>query len=208
MSLTHVSEACLLALEALHVGGLVIYPTETLYALGCLATHHKAVHAVVAAKGRPVTKPLPLIVGSWEMVDRFLCLDHFTAELVRAFWPASLSVITRVRDDISPLAKDAQGRAAVRMSPHPIARKLCEAAGAPLISSSANRSGQDPCSRPDELDSELLRLSKAVVVDAKPWPAGGLPSTLVEVIDRRTVRILRHGSVRADEILGKDFRIL
>jgi len=196
------------ALEALLVGGLVIYPTETLYALGCLAAHHQAVQALVAAKGRPAAKPLPLIVGSWEMVDRFLYLDHFTEEVVRVFWPASLSVITRVRDDISPFAKDAQGRAAVRMSPHPIAGKLCEAAGAPLISSSANRSGQDPCSRPDELDSELLRLSKAVVVDAKPWPAGGLPSTLVEVVDRRAVRILRHGSVRAEEILAEGFRIL
>ena len=53
-------------------GGLVIYPTETFYALGCLATMHQAVEKIISAKGRPADKPLPLIVSDWEMAERFL----------------------------------------------------------------------------------------------------------------------------------------
>jgi len=181
-------------------GGLVIYPTETFYALGCLATMHGAVEGVVRAKGRPGDKPLPLIVSDWDMVRRFVRLRGTELVLARQFWPGPLSIVADVDASISPLACDRACRSAVRMSPHPVASALCRLAGAPLVSSSANLSGQPAVCRPDELDPELLRLSGALVLDAQPWPGGGLPSTLVEVLGDGRVRVLRAGAVPVDAI--------
>ena len=189
-------------------GGLVVYPTETFYALGCLATLHAAAERIFEVKGRPGDKPLPLIVADWDMAGRFLRLRGVELELARAFWPGPLSIVTEVDPSVSTLARDGRGRSAVRMSPHPIAAGLCLAAGAPLVSSSANLSGRVAVSRPDELDPELVRRSGALVLDARPWPAGGLPSTLVEVSDGLAVRVLRPGALSASAIAGKGFDVL
>ena len=189
-------------------GGLVVYPTETFYALGCLATLHASVERVTAAKGRPDGKPLPIIVSGWDMAARYLRLSGAALELAHAFWPGSLSIVVPVDVSVSPLARDRHGRSAVRMSPHPVAARLCLEAGAPLISSSANISGRPPACRPGDLDPELLRASGALVMEETPWPAGGLPSTLAEVVGGHAVRILREGAVSASSIGEAGFDVL
>ena len=202
MSLVWAKEA-----RALQAGGLVVYPTETFYALGCLATLHASVERVVAAKGRPDGKPLPLIISDWDMAARFVRLDEAALELARAFWPGSLSIVTEVDPAVSPLARDREGRSAVRMCPHPVASRLCLEAGAPLVSSSANVSGRPPVSHPAQLDPELLHASGALLMDAPPWPAGGLPSTLAQVVGSR-VRVLRRGAVPVSSIAAAGFDVI
>lgn len=194
--------------QALRDGGLVVYPTETFYALGCLATMHASVERVVTVKGRPADKPLPVIVADWDMAGSFLLLEGTALDLAHRFWPGPLSIVTRTSSALSPLARDGQGRSAVRMSPHPVATRLCREAGAPLVSSSANVSGRSPVCLPADLDPALLCSSGAVVVDAKPWPAGGLPSTLVEIVDNRFVKVLREGAIPAGEITKCGFDVL
>ena len=183
-------------------GRLVVYPTETFYALGCMATLHASVERVVAVKARPGDKPLPLIIADWAMAERFLHLDENTLELARRFWPGPLSIVMQVDPSISPLARDGAGRSAVRMTPHPVAARLCLDAGAPLVSSSANVSGAPPACRPMDLDQDLLSVSGALLVDDEPWPAGGLPSTLVESVGKGAVRVLRAGAVSIGELQG------
>lgn len=189
-------------------GGLVVYPTETFYALGCLATIHPAVERVFAVKGRPLDKPLPLIVSDWDMCARFLRMRPEEEELARKFWPGPLSIVVDVDASVSPLARDGRGCSAVRMTPHPIAADLCREAGAPLVSSSANLSGRPPAAAPADLDPELLRGSGALVVDSRPWPAGGLPSTLVRVVAPGGVCMVREGAVSAGALCAAGFEIV
>ncbi|NCD25991.1 MAG: threonylcarbamoyl-AMP synthase [Deltaproteobacteria bacterium] len=182
---------------ALRRGELVIYPTETFYALGCLATLPKAVERVFYLKDRPLDKPLPLILADWDMVARFTRLDQAALALAQVFWPGPLSIVTPVVAAVCSLAKDGFGRSAVRMTPHPLARALCRAAGAPLVSSSANKSGQAAVADPHVLDVELAQ--SVLVLDARPWPEGRAPSTLVELVDADTVRILRPGALSRED---------
>lgn len=189
-------------------GGLVIYPTETFYALGCLATIHPAVEKIFAVKGRPLDKPLPLIVSDWDMCGRFLRMRPEEEELARKFWPGPLSIVVEVDPAVSPLARDRDGRSAVRMTPHAIAGDLCREAGAPLVSSSANLSGHPPVSVPGDLDPELLLVSGALVVDSLPWPAGGLPSTLVRVVAPNAVSLVRVGAVSAGDLREAGFEVV
>lgn len=178
-------------------GGLVIYPTETLYALGCMSTHGDAVEKIFRIKERDQAKSLPLIVADWNMVETFVRLDQDALALAQKFWPGSLSLVAPVADEISPLACGRDGRAAVRMSPHPVARALCQSVGVPLVATSANRSGQESASTPQELAGFVAAHPELIVLTNKPWPGGGLPSTLVVLCGPAQVRILRHGAVPA-----------
>lgn len=187
---------------------VLIYPTETFYALGCLATIHPAVERIFAIKGRPTDKPLPLIVSHWEMCAEFLRMRPAEEELARKFWPGPLSIVVDVDPRVSPLARDRDGRSAVRMTPHVIAAELCRAAGGPLVSSSANRSGQPPVCVPGDLDPDLMRQSGAMVVDSRPWPAGGQPSTLVRVVATDAVRMVRIGAVSVEDICAAGFEVI
>lgn len=194
-----------LAVDRLRSGNVLIYPTETMYALGCLATQHEAARTVCTLKGRPAIKPLPLIVADWDMARAFLELQPEEARLARLFWPGPLSLVLRTGSAISSLCRDGLGLSAVRMSPHPVARELCARAGAPLVSSSANQSGQEAVCDPALLDPELVRCVQ-VAPDVGPRPAGGLPSTLVRVLGR-SVRVLRHGAVSAETIRMYGFEV-
>lgn len=191
---------------ALRRGALVIYPTETFYALGCLATMSDAVERIFSLKGRPLDKPLPLIIADWEMAAAFLRLNGPALAIARKFWPGPLSIVTETAVDICSLAKDRGGRSAVRMTPHPVARGLCRAAGAPLVSSSANKSGEPPAAEPGALDPELA--AQAMVMREKPWPQGGLPSTLVEPLDAHTLRLVRPGVLTVADLAKQGYRIV
>lgn len=197
---------CAQTLLTISQGGLVIYPTETFYALGCLATCHEAVVQVAVLKNRPQNKPLPLIFADWDMVVRFARLDAASLCLAQKFWPGPLSIVTEVAPELSPLVQDVTGRAAVRISSHPVATRLCKAVGAPLISTSANKNGQLPAARPDELDSTLT--AQAVVLDILPWPTGAQPSTLVSVSEPHAVHILRPGRLGVEDFARHGYQVV
>lgn len=192
------------AVTVLIRGGAVVYPTETFYALGCLATSTPAVERVFTLKGRAREKTLPLIVADWRMVSTYLRLQPEEYRLARLFWPGPLSLVVEVDDAVSPLARDSSGRSAVRMTPHPIAGALCRAAGAPLVSSSANKSGEPPVSAPARIDPRLR--AESFFLDALPWPAGGLPSTLIKVRGTR-IFVVREGALPSSLFVEQGFSV-
>jgi L-threonylcarbamoyladenylate synthase len=167
-----------------------------------------AVERIFAAKGRSRQKTMPLIVSDWDMVEKFLLLSPPARELAQTFWPGPLSIITDVAESISMLARDDQGQAAVRMTPHPVARTLCAQTGAPLVSSSANFSGKEPVCVPQDLDVELVRISGAMIIDAEPWPQGGRPSTLVKISAGRKLKVLREGAVSEKDLIKQGYAIV
>lgn len=181
-------------------GQVVIYPTETFYALGCMSTHSGAVKEIFRIKARNTAKSLPLIVSDWNMVEVFVRLDQYALDLAQQFWPGPLSLIVPVAESICAQACGVDGRAAVRMSPHPVAKALCQAVGAPLVATSANWSGQEPACTPHALADFLAAHSGVLCLADRPWPAGGLPSTVVEVCGPNQVRIVRHGAVSASAL--------
>ncbi len=137
------------ALAVLKRGGLVVYPTETAYALGCDATNASAVRNVFRLKTRDPKKPLPMIVGSRRNAARFAAFDPLSAALAKRFWPGPLTLVLPALSDaegsasraIARSAANRAGEIALRVSAHPTARGLVRALGRPIISTSANRSG-------------------------------------------------------------------
>jgi L-threonylcarbamoyladenylate synthase len=132
------------ALNVLKRGGTVVFPTETLYGLGAASTDGEAVEKIYRIKKRPPEKLLPVIVGSMEQAKDYFILSRNDLKLANKFWPGPLSLILRTKSKklMTALKGDSL---AVRFSADPIAGKLAQLLGAPLISTSANTSGKSVC---------------------------------------------------------------
>ncbi|MDR2162070.1 MAG: threonylcarbamoyl-AMP synthase [Desulfovibrio sp.] len=198
------------ACEALRLGGLIIFPTETFYAVGCNALNPDAVGEVFSVKRRPLTLPLPLAVSRREQLALLVTdIPPAASLLMDRFWPGPLSLILPARDEVPDLLTAGVRRLAVRCSPHPAVIALCELSGLVLVASSANISGRRPVFAPETLDRDLLEGVAGVFV-AGPPPAGDLPSTVADVLERRegpVVRILREGAVPASAIAEAGFEV-
>lgn len=181
-------EQCCLTLSR---GGMICYPTETFYGLGIDPWNVKGRERLYRAKGREAGKDLPVIAGDFPMVER-VCetLDPRVRLLASRFWPGPLTLVL-------PL-KAANTTLAVRVSAHPIARQISQAFGAPIVSTSANRSGEPPVAHPEQLPQHVLS-EVDILVDAGQTP-GNEPSTIVS-FTAEGVQILREGAVAAADIL-------
>lgn len=185
------------AIQAIIQGQVLLYPTETLYALGANALNHQAVARVCRIKGRAENKPLPVIIGSMDqlrLVGRNIAQE--VINLAGAFWPGPLSIVIPAHGQISPQAQDETGCTSVRWSSHPLAQKLCVQSGVPLVGTSANLAGGQPASRPKDLDSGLVQAADGIVT-GPPYPRGGLPSTVVRVVGPKQIKVIRVGAVSA-----------
>lgn len=201
------------AAQWLRRGGLLVFPTETFYGLGCLACDARAVAHVYQRKGRPVHKPLPLLAGSAGQVDAVADLSALPAGLA-AFWPGPLTVLLPARAGLSDALCNADGLVAVRVTSHPLAAALALAAGGALTASSANLSGRSPVCAPADLDAALFAAHgkciaglRPPVLAGGPVPAGGKPSTLVEPLSGGRLRVWRAGAVSATRLEAAGFAL-
>ncbi len=195
------------ALDVIRRGGLLIYPTETLYALGADGLNPAAVQRVAAVKGRERGKPLPLVIGSMEQLGLVSKrVDSDVHALAGSFWPGPLSVLVPARQELSRLLCDVNGFVSVRVTSHALARTLCLQAGVPLVATSANPGGKPPAALPDQLDPGLVDAVDCVLTQ-KPWPAGGPPSTVVQSAGPGRLNLLREGAVARTALEGAGFTV-
>jgi L-threonylcarbamoyladenylate synthase len=186
------------AVEALRAGGLVAFPTETVYGLGANALDPDAVARIFAAKGRPEYNPLIVHAASTEAA-RELAAEWpvAAARLAEAFWPGPLTLILPKAAHVSDALTAGLPNVALRVPAHPVAQALLAAAGLPLAAPSANRSTEVS---PTTADHVVRSLGEAVdvVVDGGPCPVG-IESTVVTLASE-TPTILRPGSITQEDI--------
>lgn len=193
------------ALAAVAAGQCLVYPTETLYALGGDGTSAAVAGAVCALKGRDPAKPLPLVICGPEQLP--LVTPRPAPEVLRlgaAFWPGPLSVLVRAAPGLPGAMHDARGLTSVRVTSHPVAAALCRLSGRPLVATSANLSGRPATARLEELDPALTA-RVACVVGLGPAPAGGAPSTVVEPLGGATLVVHRLGAVGLEALRRAGF---
>jgi L-threonylcarbamoyladenylate synthase len=187
------SEAAKAAARCLAAGGLVAFPTETVYGLGADATNGSAVARLYAAKGRPSFNPLIAHVADFAEARRLARFDSTAARLAEAFWPGPLTLVLPKTPDcpVSDLATAGLDSIAVRVPDHPVARELIAAFGRPVVAPSANRSGHvSPTTAAHVLAD--LRGQIDLVVDGGPTTVG-VESTIVACLDKPT--LLRPGGL-------------
>jgi L-threonylcarbamoyladenylate synthase len=192
------SEAATAAALCLSAGGLVAFPTETVYGLGADATNGIAVARLYAAKGRPSFNPLIAHVASLAEAQRLARFDATATRLAQAFWPGPLTLVLPKTQDcpVSDLATAGLDSIAVRVPDHPVARALLAAFGRPIVAPSANRSGHvSPTTAAHVLAD--LRGQIDLVVDGGPTTVG-VESTIIACLDKPT--LLRPGGLAREAI--------
>ncbi len=180
-------------------GGLVAFPTETVYGLGGDATNERAVAAIFEAKGRPSFNPLIAHVLDAAAAKAFVAWDGTAARLAARFWPGALTlVLPRLKDSsLSLLASAGLDTAAIRAPAHPVAQALIRAAGRPIAGPSANRSGAVSPTRAEHV-AESLGERVPMILDGGPCLVG-VESTVLD-LTTATPTLLRPGGVTREAI--------
>lgn len=189
-------EAIPRALEILKRGGLVAFPTDTVYGVGSLAFDAKAVESIYTAKDRLVEKAIPILIGRPEDLNKVTVdVPLMAAKLAAHFWPGALTLVVPKHPDL-PEVVSTMPTVGVRVPDHPVARALLTAAG-PMAVTSANISGQDSPKTAEEV-SRQLNGRIPLILNGGETP-GGVPSTVVYCLDTEPV-ILRKGPISLEDI--------
>lgn len=180
-------------------GGVIAYPTETVYGLGADPFHPEAVERIYAIKGRDRSKPLILLVPDEQTLQDLI--DHIpdsARQLMDRFWPGPLTLVFKASSRL-PAAVSGEGQTvALRISNHPLVRALLVHLKAPLTSSSANRSQEPPAQSAQDVLAQLGP-SVDLILDTGP-SANALPSTVVDVSTGDPV-LLRPGRIPFEQII-------
>jgi L-threonylcarbamoyladenylate synthase len=194
----HSPQAIPTALAVLRAGGLVVFPTDTVYGVGALAFDEKAVESIYAAKERPVEKAIPVLIGETADLEKVAEeIPMFAIRLIARFWPGPLTVLVPKKPSL-PAVVSATSTVGVRVPDHQVARALLRLAG-PMAVTSANISSQPSPTTAEDVH-EQLGGRIALIIDGGRTP-GGIPSTLVDCTTNE-IQILREGPISKEQLLN------
>lgn len=186
------------ATDIIKNGGLIAYPTETVYGLGADPHNTEAIRKIFTAKGRAEDKGIILLIRGSDDLSALVRTVSPTAQiLIEAFWPGPLTLVFRANPDLSPALLGGRDTVALRHSSSPIATELLTALGGPLTSTSANRSAESPARSAAEVGNTLGDYLD-LILDGGPSNST-LPSTLVDVSTDRAI-LLREGAIPAPKL--------
>ncbi|MEA2639980.1 MAG: L-threonylcarbamoyladenylate synthase [Chloroflexota bacterium] len=181
------------AAEVLGAGGLVVYPTDTVYGLGAKPDDPAAIRRIYEVKGRPDEKAIIWLVTEADAVREWCEVDARAERLAAQFWPGGLTLVLRRRNPPT----GALGTLGVRVPAHPAALAIIAAAGGRVATTSANRSGE-PSARSADEAAATIGPEVDLIVDAGPAP-GGTESTVLDLTGDQAL-VLRAGAVSAEEL--------
>ena len=185
------------ALAILQNGGIVAFPTDTVYGLGALAFDNAAIESIYSAKKRPIEKAIPILIGDMDDIDKVAeNIPDMALRFATRFWPGPLTCVLPKKPTLPP-AISATPTVAVRIPKHQGAIALFKIAG-PMAVTSANISGQPSPSTAEEVYNQLNGRIP-LILDGGKTP-GGVPSTLVDCTGNQP-KILREGPVSLGQLL-------
>lgn len=192
------------AVDILKNGGLVAFPTETVYGLGAIANNEKAIQSVYEVKGRPSDNPLIVHVASKDVKPYVKELPDYVPRLVDKFWPGPLTIICKMKKDIfAPSLSKGRDTVALRMPNYPLTIELIDKVGFPIVGPSANTSGTPSPTRAAHVLDDFVGKIEGVLYGENSKI--GIESTVIDVTSLDGIVILRPGKITLEDL--KDFPI-
>lgn len=192
------------AAQTIRAGGLVAFPTETVYGLGANALNADAAAKIFAAKGRPSDNPLIIHLATPEDAEKYAFVSPAYQKLTR-FMPGPLTVILRKRELIPDSVTGGLDTVAVRVPYHPIARALIQQSGVPIAAPSANLSGKPSCTKAEHVIQDMSGRVD-VILDGGDSDFG-LESTIVMPIGDHEIKLLRPGAITVEMLSEAGFEV-
>lgn len=182
------------AVEALEAGGVIAYPTDTVYGLGCDLTNKHAIDRLYSIKGMDRSHPLAFVCPDLSDIARYAVVDNQVYRVLRRFLPGPYTFILEATREVPKLVQMRRKTVGIRVPASETARALSRELGRPIISSTAARPGEEPQVDPHEIDATFRGLS--LVLDGG---AGGLVPTSVIDLTQSPPEIVREGAGPVDE---------
>lgn len=179
------------AAEIIRRGGIVIYPTETVYGIAASIYTEEALRKVFEVKKRSAQSPISVAVSSFKMMDELVHIGEKEREFIKRFLPGPVTVILRKKKAVPDILTSGADLVGIRYPDHKLALELIELAGVPVTSTSANVSGEPAPARVDE-----IKIDADYILDG--GECSGEPSTVVDLVN---MRVLRKGA-KYEEILA------
>ena len=186
------------AAKILGEGGVIAYPTDTVYGLGCALGEKQAIDRLYQLKGMPKDHPLAIICPDLSDIAKYAVVENAVYRVLKHFLPGPYCFILMATREVPKIMLTKQKTVGIRVPNHAITIALVRELGRPLISTTAGRSGQDPLVDPWEIEQEFSGLD--LVIDQGD-AGGSVPTTVVD-LSQGDVRIVREGAGPVDELVS------
>ena len=183
------------SVEIIENGGVIIFPTDTVYGIGCNPYDANAVKKIYEIKSREKIKSLPVLASSIEIVKQITIIDEFTEKIIKKYWPGPLTLILKLKDKNLKKSLNLEDKIAVRIPNSECTLKLLNKCNL-LVGTSANVSGDSSFTDPQECMKNVKNYD--VFVDGGTITSKG-ESTIIE-IENEKIRIIREGALKKEDI--------
>ncbi|MBI2506374.1 MAG: threonylcarbamoyl-AMP synthase [Candidatus Latescibacteria bacterium] len=177
------------AAEVLRGGGIIVYPTDTIYGLGCDITAKRAIERVRQIKGRDAKKPMSFVCADLTHISRYAQVSNYAYRILRRFLPGPYTFVLPATRETPRILQSRQQTVGLRIPDHPVPMELVRLLGNPILSTSANRSGQEVRTGPQELEADLGG-EVELILECGELPV--LASSVISLVGDRP-QILREG---------------
>lgn len=183
------------AIKILQKGGIVVFPTDTAFGVGCRMDDEKAVEKLFRVRRRPKTQATPVLVDSLKMAQDYLepIPQEVVEKLIKPYWPGALTLILPcIKQKVPYLVRGGGQTLGVRLPDHPVPQKLIKGVGVPILGPSANFHGEKTPYKYEDLDPEFLKGVDLVLSGECPV---GVVSTVIDC-SKKPWKIIRQGAMR------------
>ena len=184
------------SVEIIENGGVIIFPTDTVYGIGCNPYDANAVKKIYEIKSREKIKSLPVLVSSIEIVKQISIIDEFTEKIIKKYWPGPLTLILKLKDKNLKKSLNLEDKIAVRIPNSECTLKLLNKCNL-LVGTSANVSGDSSFTDPQECMKNVKNYD--IFVDGGTITSKG-ESTIIE-IENEKIHVIREGALKKEDIV-------
>ncbi len=183
------------AAEILSNGGLIAFPTETVFGFGVIFDNKESYGRLIQVKRRPPEKPFTLMLSSIDDIEKYAYVDERAAKLINKYMPGQFTIILKAKENLPSYCISKEGNVGIRISGNKMVRDLIGKVGKPLLVPSANKSGEPPLTKSDDVIKIFEKEIDAVIEGES---ISNIPSTIVLL--NENVNVIREGVITKEEI--------
>ena len=184
------------AAQILKEGGLIAFPTETVFGFGVIFDNKESYEKLISVKRRPPEKPFTLMLSDVEDIEKYAYVDERAKKLINKYMPGPFTIILKAKESLPSYCVSSEGNVGIRIPDYDLIRNLIRETGKPLLVPSANKSGESPLTKSDDVISIFDREIDGIIIGES---TSKVPSTIV-LVDK-DIKVIREGLIKKEDIL-------
>lgn len=184
------------AAQILKEGGLIAFPTETVFGFGVIYDNKKSYNRLISVKRRPPEKPFTLMLSDVEDIEKYAHVDERAKKLINKYMPGQFTIILKAKESLPSYCVSSEGNVGIRIPDYDLVRNLIRETEKPLLVPSANKSGESPLTKSDDVISIFDREIDGIIIGES---TSKVPSTIV-LVDKE-IKVIREGLIKKEDIL-------